>query len=181
MVGLKQLEIPGHLGAGTVLKWKRYRNFASQGRQTISQNFGMMGLCTPAMKHPQCWRMCVCVLQKNSSGVNAVYFQNLVVPWLAHCGDKVCNAMSYFLITIKTKPIWKVSSDVLWGLLWLLAVLFGGGKIWDSWATQNIRAVMISDDNDKEEQIYICLNLFRAPSIFTFSCRWLIWQFWNIS
>lgn len=42
------------------------------------------------------------------------------------------------------------------------------GKIWDGWATQNLKAVMISDDNDNEKINHIWVDLFSLPSIVMF-------------
>lgn len=42
------------------------------------------------------------------------------------------------------------------------------GKIRDGRATQNLKAVMISDDNDNEKINHICVDLFSLPSIVIF-------------
>lgn len=74
---------------------------------------------------------CVCVAEAFSLGLVLWNFQHLIVPWLSHCVDKACSVMSCFLIIIKIKPIGKVSSDALWGLLGLLSH-FLLGEIWEA-------------------------------------------------
>lgn len=68
--------------------------------------------------------VCVCVLQKNSFwGSCSIILHIWSCPgWLTR--DKEWQVLSYFLMTIKMKPFWKVSSHVARDVLWLPAVFF---------------------------------------------------------
>lgn len=53
-------------------------------------------------------------------------FQIVIMSLLAHCGDKMQNVVNYFIITIKSKPLGRVSADVACDLWWLVAVFIFG-------------------------------------------------------
>lgn len=101
-----------------------------------------------------CARVCVCIWAhmdvcfiKECPWVRLALsnFQIAIMPSLAHCGDKMQNVMNYFIITIKSKPLGRVSEDVACDLCWLVAVFFSARFGWLS--SQSLRR-LISNTND---------------------------------
>lgn len=134
-----------------------------------------------------CAQVCVylctqgCVLHKRIPLRLALSnFQIVIMPLLAHCGDKMQNVMNYFIITIKSKPLGRVSADVACDLWWLVAVFVLARFRWLS--SQGLRR-LISTTNDYDTNKMSHLQGFFSLSLYyqTHCCLWFIYKAHSIS
>lgn len=89
--------------------------------------------------------MHVCFIKEFPLRLALSNFQIVIMPSLAHCGDKMQNVMNYFIITIKSKPLGRVSADVACDLWWLVAVFFLARFGWLS--SQSLRRLIGNTNN----------------------------------
>lgn len=115
---------------------------------TAERVFGTVWVCTTV-----CVYLCTrgCVLHKRIPLRLALSnFQIVIMPLLAHCGDKTQNVMNYFIITIKSKPLGRISADVACDSWWLVAVFILARFGWLS--SQSLRR-LISHTNDYDTNV----------------------------
>lgn len=115
---------------------------------TAERGFGAVRVCRSV-----CVYLCTrgCVLHKRIPLRLALSnFQIVIMPLLAHCGDKTQNVMNYFIITIKYKPLGRLSADVACDSWWLVAVFILARFGWLS--SQSLRR-LISHTNDCDTNV----------------------------